>query len=183
MTQFPSAPQAAGARAPIADPARDALLALRTELGKAVVGQDGVVSGLVIAELITGGALLALLAGCGSWLIGRGLAPLNRMASTADLITSNGDLTVGRADANVTGKSANGEIRIGQVSSGTVEIKTSNGEIEIGVRAGTAARLDLFTSFGRVRNTLNPADTPDPAGAPLAILARTSHGDITIRPA
>jgi signal transduction histidine kinase len=51
------------------------------------------VSGLVSAELITGGVLLALLAVCGSWLIGRGLAPLNRMASTADLITSNGDLT------------------------------------------------------------------------------------------
>ena len=34
------------------------------------------VSGLVIAELITGGVLLALLAVCGNWLIGRGLAPL-----------------------------------------------------------------------------------------------------------
>ena len=56
------------------------------------------VSGLVIAELITGGALLALLAACGSWLIGRGLAPLNRMASTADLITSNGDLTARMSD-------------------------------------------------------------------------------------
>jgi two-component system OmpR family sensor kinase len=56
------------------------------------------VSGLVTAELITGGVLLALLAACGSWLIGRGLAPLNRMASTADLITSNGDLTARMSD-------------------------------------------------------------------------------------
>ncbi len=56
------------------------------------------VSGLVIAELITGGVLLALLAACGSWLIGRGLAPLNQMASTADLITSNGDLTARMSD-------------------------------------------------------------------------------------
>ena len=57
------------------------------------------VSGLVIAELITGGALLALLAACGSWLIGRGLAPLNRMASTTNLITSNsGNLTARMSD-------------------------------------------------------------------------------------
>jgi signal transduction histidine kinase len=56
------------------------------------------VSGVVIAELVTGGVLLALLAACGSWLIGRGLAPLNRMASTADLITSNGDLTARMSD-------------------------------------------------------------------------------------
>jgi two-component system OmpR family sensor kinase len=51
------------------------------------------VRGLIAAELITGGALLALLAVCGNWLIGRGLAPLVRMAATADHITARGDLT------------------------------------------------------------------------------------------
>jgi len=49
------------------------------------------VRGLVITELITGGALLAILLVCGNWLIGRGLAPLDSMASRADLITSSGD--------------------------------------------------------------------------------------------
>jgi two-component system OmpR family sensor kinase len=67
-------------------------------IGRPVSDISSQVSGLVIAELITGGVLLALLAACGSWLIGRGLAPLNRMASTADLITSNGDLTARMSD-------------------------------------------------------------------------------------
>jgi hypothetical protein len=104
-------------------------------------------------------------------------------AVTGDLRmnASNGDLTVGRADGNVTGKSANGEIRIGQVSSGTVEVKTSNGEIEIGVQDGTAARLDLFTSFGHVRNHMDAADSPEPADAVVEVSARTSYGDIVIR--
>ncbi|HEY6497091.1 MAG TPA: HAMP domain-containing sensor histidine kinase [Trebonia sp.] len=57
------------------------------------------VSGIVRTELITGGALLALLAVCGNWLIGRGLAPLRRMASTADLITRSGDLAARVPDA------------------------------------------------------------------------------------
>jgi signal transduction histidine kinase len=57
------------------------------------------VRGLVLAELITGGALLALLAVCGSWLIGRGLAPLDEMVRTANLITSNGDLTARMPDS------------------------------------------------------------------------------------
>jgi hypothetical protein len=92
----------------------------------------------------------------------------------------NGDLTVGRADGNVTASAAYGEIRSGQVSRGTAAIKTGFGEIEVGLRAAAAARLDLVTSFGRVRNSLNPADSPDPA---LAVSARTNHGDITIRPA
>jgi signal transduction histidine kinase len=59
----------------------------------------GQVSGVVIAELITGGALLALLAIGGSWLIGRGLRPLDQMASTANDITSRGDLAARVADA------------------------------------------------------------------------------------
>jgi two-component system, OmpR family, sensor kinase len=56
------------------------------------------VRGLVAAELITGAILLALLAMGGRWLISRGLAPLDRMASTADVITSRGDLTARMPD-------------------------------------------------------------------------------------
>jgi signal transduction histidine kinase len=56
------------------------------------------VRGLVLTELITGAVLLALLALGGRWLISRGLAPLDRMASTADLITSRGDLTARMPD-------------------------------------------------------------------------------------
>ena len=56
------------------------------------------VRGLVLAELITGAVLLALLGLGGRWLIRRGLAPLDRMASTADMITSRGDLTARMTD-------------------------------------------------------------------------------------
>jgi two-component system OmpR family sensor kinase len=56
------------------------------------------VRGLVLAELITGAILLALLGLGGRWLISRGLAPLDRMASTADMITSRGDLTARMPD-------------------------------------------------------------------------------------
>jgi signal transduction histidine kinase len=58
------------------------------------------VRGIIIVELITGGGLLALLAIGGGWLIGRGLEPLDQMASTANEITSRGDLTARVADAD-----------------------------------------------------------------------------------
>jgi len=61
-------------------------------IGRPVNAVGSHVPVLVVAELITGGVLLALVAICGNWLIGRGLAPLDKMASTADLITSSGDL-------------------------------------------------------------------------------------------
>jgi signal transduction histidine kinase len=69
-------------------------------LGRPVNEISSQVHGLVLAELITGGALLALLAVCGSWLIGRGLAPLAAMASTADLITRSGNLTARMSDSD-----------------------------------------------------------------------------------
>jgi two-component system OmpR family sensor kinase len=74
-------------------------------LGYAVVlvGQSATdigshVRGLVLTELITGGVLLVILVVFGNWLIGRGLAPLERMASKADLITSSGDLAARMPD-------------------------------------------------------------------------------------
>jgi signal transduction histidine kinase len=65
--------------------------------GSTVNSQVGVV---VVAELITGGGLLALLVIGGWWLIGRGLEPLDQMASTAKEITSRGDLTARVVDAD-----------------------------------------------------------------------------------
>src|SRR5262249_56732190 len=60
----------------------------------------GQVGGIVVAELITGGALILLLALGGRWLIGRGLAPLREMAGTAQRITTPGDLTARMPDAD-----------------------------------------------------------------------------------
>jgi signal transduction histidine kinase len=65
--------------------------------GGAVNSQVGAV---VVAEVITGGGLLTLLVIGGWWLIGRGLDPLDEMASTAKEITSRGDLTARVADAD-----------------------------------------------------------------------------------
>jgi len=69
-------------------------------VGRPVSAISSQVRGLVRTELITGAVLLALVALCGSWLIGRGLAPLGRMARTADLVTSSGDLTARMPDSN-----------------------------------------------------------------------------------
>ncbi|HEY2640125.1 MAG TPA: HAMP domain-containing sensor histidine kinase [Streptosporangiaceae bacterium] len=69
-------------------------------VGKHAPDQPGQVRGFIIAELITGAALIALLALAGEWLIGQGLEPLDQMTSTANDITSRGDLTARMPDAN-----------------------------------------------------------------------------------
>ena len=55
---------------------------------------------VVVAELITGSALLLLLVLGGRWLIGRGLSPLSEMAGTAQRITTQGDLAARMPDAD-----------------------------------------------------------------------------------
>ena len=96
MTQSPSAPQAPPAQTPQAESARDALLALRTELAKAVVGQEGVISGLVIALLCRGHVLLEGVPGVAKTLLVRALSAalqleFKRVQFTPDLMP--GDVT------------------------------------------------------------------------------------------
>jgi DUF4097 and DUF4098 domain-containing protein YvlB len=93
---------------------------------------------------------------------------------------SNGAVTVGRARGDVTAATANGDLLIGSVESGTVDLKTALGRIQAGIRVGTAARLDLHTSFGNVVNELDAADRPGPSEATVDITAQTSAGDIVI---
>jgi hypothetical protein len=55
------------------------------------------------------------------------------------------------------------------------------GQIEVGIHEGTAARLDVSTQFGRVRNDLDIADRPASTDETVDIQARTSYGDVVIR--
>jgi MoxR-like ATPase len=78
-----------------ADP-RAALLALRTEVGKAVVGQDSVVTGLVIALLCRGHVLLEGVPGTAKTLMVRALATALDLQSTRIQFTPDlmpGDVT------------------------------------------------------------------------------------------
>jgi hypothetical protein len=95
--------------------------------------------------------------------------------------TANGQISVERADAAVAAKSANGAIRLGQVARGEVTAQTANGSLEIGVREGVAAWLDLKTHYGTVHNSLEQTDAPAPGDATVEVRARTAFGDITIR--
>ena len=79
--------------APAADDARGALLALRSEVAKVVIGQDAAVSGLVVALLCQGHALLEGVPGVAKTLLVRTLArtlelETKRVQFTPDLMPS-----------------------------------------------------------------------------------------------
>jgi Putative adhesin len=94
---------------------------------------------------------------------------------------ANGSITVDHASGDVDARSANGDVRVGGVTRGSATLKTSMGEIEVGIQAGTAARLDVHTQFGRIHNQLDSSDGPGPSDQTVEVSARTSYGDIVIR--
>jgi DUF4097 and DUF4098 domain-containing protein YvlB len=93
----------------------------------------------------------------------------------------NGFVTIDRAHGDVVARNANGRIEIAEVVRGAVTVTTAAGSIDVGVREGSAAWLDLDTSAGRIRNELAAGTAPDDGDASVAIRARTHVGDIVIR--
>jgi hypothetical protein len=94
---------------------------------------------------------------------------------------ANGDIEVDRARASVDAATANGDVRVGDVARGSSSLKTALGQIEVGIHAGSAARLDAHTSMGRVRNEMDATDQPGAGEEMVEVRARTSYGDIVIR--
>jgi DUF4097 and DUF4098 domain-containing protein YvlB len=94
--------------------------------------------------------------------------------------SANGRISVDRAHTSVIAKTANGNIRIGEAISGVIVLETAAGELEVGIRGGTAAWLDVSAHHGRVRNSLDEASSPEQSEATVEIRARTSYGNILI---
>lgn len=130
---------------------------------------------------------------------GSGQVRVVELDGTAEVKNSNGDTTIGtvtgsvrvrsangnimveRAADAVDAKTANGSVKVHEVVRGSVVLETGMGDIEVGVREGTAAWLDVKTGFGRVHNTMDAADAPEPASDNVEVHAHTSFGEITVR--
>ena len=94
---------------------------------------------------------------------------------------ANGSVIVDRAHGTVVLKCANGDVRLDEANRGAIVAETARGNVEIGIRDGVAAWLDLNTAFGTVRNDLEAARPPAPDEDAIKVRARTAFGDITIR--
>ncbi|HUC15044.1 MAG TPA: DUF4097 family beta strand repeat-containing protein, partial [Acidimicrobiales bacterium] len=94
--------------------------------------------------------------------------------------TSNGKIWVALARSDVEAKTANGSVQIDEVMHGSVHAQTAMGKVEVGVRRGVAALLDLETSFGKVVNDLDASEAPQPGEPSVEVRARTGFGDIRL---
>lgn len=96
------------------------------------------------------------------------------------LNAANGHITIGRTHTSVTAKTATGDVRIGEVARGAILLESAYGALDVGIREGAAAWLDVSSQYGRVRNSLRARDGPQQSDETVEVRARTAYGDITI---
>jgi DUF4097 and DUF4098 domain-containing protein YvlB len=170
---------------------------LKTDLGAVTLAETGPLNlraglGQVTVEGVSGSAevhsgsgdiRIGAVDGTADVSTGNGKARVGLVTGPATVKGSNGSVSVDRALTDITAASANGEVRIGEVVRGKVSATSKNGSVEVGIREGSAAWLELNTEVGRVYNELASSDAPE-AGEQVdkvEVHASTKLGDITIR--
>jgi hypothetical protein len=155
-------------------------LNVRSGFGEIVV--EGV-SGAAEVHTASGEIRISAVDGTADVSNSNGKVRIGVVTGIANVKASNGSVSVDRALSHITAGSANGEVLIGEVARGKVFATTKNGGVEVGVREGSAAWLELHTEVGRVYNELASSDAPE-ADEPVdkvEIHASTKLGDVAIR--
>ncbi|GGQ48559.1 DUF4097 family beta strand repeat-containing protein [Couchioplanes azureus] len=146
--------------------------------------------GLVAAETVTGDARLTTGSGTlqvrsvtGAAVLknGNGETWVGHAGSELKINSANGNITADHAAASLTANTANGDIRVRELVRGSATLRSAAGRIEIGIRPGTAARLDVHTQYGKIRNEMTATDAPAETDEQAEVRARTAFGDILIR--
>jgi hypothetical protein len=129
-------------------------------------------SGAVVVDRIGGSATIKN---------SNGDTRVGEVVGDLEIKAANGNVAVDHAGAAVTAKTANGDIHLHQVTSSAIVVETACGKVDVAVRCGVAAWLDLHTGFGRVHNVLDVSERPAPSEQTVTIRARSAFGDITLR--
>lgn len=156
---------------------RSGPLRVSTSAGHVTVGR---VTGS--ADISTGSGKVQVGEVDGTAVIGNsnGETILDAVTGDVRVRSANGDIRIDRAGAGVDARTSSGGIRLGEVIRGKINLGTSMGDLDVGIAEGTAAWLEVDTSFGKVRTDLADAPGPDEAEAIVEVRGRTSYGDVVI---
>jgi hypothetical protein len=112
---------------------------------------------------------------------GNGDVRIGEVTGDVRVKSANGDISLEQGGATIVVATANGDVRVGSAGRGSVALASACGRLDIGIPAGTAARLDVQTGGGRFHNHLDSVDAPEPSDVTIDVRARTGYGDITVR--
>jgi DUF4097 and DUF4098 domain-containing protein YvlB len=135
------------------------------------------------AEIATGAGVVQVHAVDGALAVknSNGSIRIGTVTGELRVKSANGDIAVDLAAGDAVLKNSNGAIRVREAAGGVLEADTALGDIEVGIREGLAAWLEVSSSTGRFFNELD--ESPAPAGdeASVKVRARTQVGDVVVR--
>jgi len=134
------------------------------------------------AEIVTGSGSVRIgsVEGTAAVKNSNGQTWIGEVTGEARMSAANGNISIDVAHAGIVVKTAKGDVRIGEVETGAAVAQSAFGDLDVGVRDGVAAWLDLQTKFGHVRNELEAAESPGATEDTVEVRANTGFGDITV---
>ncbi len=139
------------------------------------------VAGNIKADSASGGIAVDTLAGTAAISTASGDVGVGELTGDVKFRAASGSLSVRHLQGAVNAQTSSGDIAVSAAANGTVSVQTASGQVEIGIPEGTAARLELRTHSGQVRNTLQPSDGPDEGDETLKVDVKTGSGDISVQ--
>ena len=105
---------------------------------------------------------------------------IDRVAGDVRVKASNGDVLIGHGRSRPSTPTANGDVRVDEVGQAPGRGRDRGRRARGRHPPRAAAWLDVSTSFGSVRNSLDSADGPRPSEGTVEVRARRPFGDIVI---
>ncbi|MCR6688085.1 DUF4097 family beta strand repeat-containing protein [Cellulomonas sp.] len=155
-----------------------ARLDLRASAGAVVVGR---VHGTADVVVGAGGVRIRELDADATVKNPNGATEIALTTGTLRVNGAHGHIVIGRSLGATTARCAHGDIRVEEAVSGSLQLETSYGGIEVGVPEGTAAWLDASSQHGLVRNLLTDATGPDESDHTVEVRASTGYGEVVVR--
>ena len=151
---------------------------LSTASGDAAIGS---VTGNFKSDSASGAISVDVLTGEGTVSTASGDATFGELVGDVKFRAASGSLSVKRLHGIVNAQTASGDTTIAAAVSGEVSVQSGSGDTHVGVEEGTAAKLDLRTHSGEVRNNLQPTGGPADGDETLHVRVKTGSGDISVQ--
>jgi Putative adhesin len=129
-------------------------------------------SGGITVDVLTGEAVVSTASGD---------ATFGEVTGDVKFRAASGSLSVRRLSGTINAQNASGDVAVAAAVNGEISVQTASGDVSVGIGEGTAARLELRTHSGTVRNDLEPTEGPGQADETLDVNVRTGSGDVTVR--
>ena len=161
---------------------RGTIASLEATAASASVSVDDV-TGAVSVGSASGSLRAGAIGGPLSFRSASGSLRADKVGGECTASSASGSITIGVVDDDVAASSVSGAVAVREAHRGTVELSATSGSVEVGVRRGTVAWLDVSSVGGRVRSDLTDEGAPTSGGAALTVRARSVSGHVAVVPA